>query len=60
MKIYFASVDVLDEFLKVGGERILFSFYDLTQGGPPFRRIVWKRIIDENLFCRNPGWESEN
>ncbi len=50
MKIYFAAVDVLDVFLNVGANRILFSFYDLTCEGLPFPKIIWDRIKNENYL----------
>ena len=54
MKIYLASMDVLDHALKVSGDSelyILFSYYDLTQG-PPFRKETWKWLLENEDMLR--------
>ena len=57
MKIYLASMDVYDRLLKVCGDKeinLLFSYYDLSDNCTiPFRKKVWKELMDENISCRS-------
>lgn len=50
MKIYFAAIDRHPKhFYRNKKAKLLYSYYDLTDADPPFRRMTWN-LISELCF----------